>query len=51
MTGRTRRRLGDLFWHGLTAVAFAAVVALLFVHPVHAAPAGLAGSSQVNPVR
>ncbi len=36
-------RFADLFWHGLTALAFATVVALLFVHPVRAAPAGLTG--------
>lgn len=43
MTERTRRRLADAFWHGVTALAFAAVVALMFVRPVHAAPAGLPG--------
>ena len=47
MSERTRRRLSDLFWHGLTALAFAAVVALMFVRPVHAAPAGLAGTCRV----
>lgn len=42
---RFRRRLETLFWHGLTALAFVAVVVLMFVHPVHAAP--LAGTSRV----
>ena len=34
MSDRTRRRLGDLFWHGLTGLAFAAVVVLMCIPPV-----------------
>ena len=33
MSDRARRRLGDLFWHSLTGLAFVAVVALMFVQP------------------
>ena len=40
-------RRADLFWHGLTALAFAAVVALLFVKPAHATPAGMSGTWRV----
>lgn len=41
------QRLCNLFWHGLTALAFGAVVVLMFVKPVDAAPTGLAGTWRV----
>ncbi len=33
-----RFRRADVFWHALTALAFVAVIVLLFVKPVRAAP-------------